>query len=161
MANNVLPENLRKEDGHGSVKINPTFVEVSNTDPIPVSGTFIVEFPDVQDVNVVSSVTLNVDTGLLQSLTDAELRASPVFTTDVYSEFYRIKNKRYSDAEEVRYDIPTNLAANSIYIGVADDGTLTADSVWTVIRVYFDANGSPNRERIRFNVAWDDRTLGW
>lgn len=75
--------------------------------------------------------------------------------------FYRITNKIIKDDEEVRYDIPTNLTGASIYIGVAADGTATSSALWTVVRYYFDANDNPNRARVRKNVVWTDRTLGW
>jgi hypothetical protein len=79
------------------------------------------------------------------------------------SEFSKILEKRFRDTEEVRYDIPVTAAlpGGSIYIGVAPDPSLTTDAVWTVVRFYFDANALPSRARIRKNVVWDDRTLGW
>lgn len=76
-------------------------------------------------------------------------------------EFNRIKMKRFKDTEEVRYDIPVDVANSDIYTGVAADGTLTSSASWTIIRTYFDANGNPTRERFRTGVAWDDRTSGW
>lgn len=89
----------------------------------------------------------------------------PVFFDDaapgLSTEFARIKDKRFKDTEESRYDIPADLTSASIYTGVAPDGTLTSAANWTIIRTYFDANGLPNRERIRTGVAWDSRTIGW
>lgn len=78
--------------------------------------------------------------------------------------FSRILEKRFSDLEEVRYDIPATKvlrANNSIYIGVAPDGTLTTDLAWDVVRFYFNASSVPERARIRKGIAWDDRTTGW
>lgn len=98
---------------------------------------------------------------------NSQLRASPLGVEDTYSEFWRIKNKRFSDTEEVRYEIVEAIVADkpvvqNIYTGVAPDGTATSSESWIVIRSYFNAiTGSPERERIRFNVAWDDRALGW
>lgn len=86
--------------------------------------------------------------------------SDPWPTTDV-SEFARINMKRFLDTEEARYDIPAVLASASIYTGVAADGTAEATATWTVTRTYFDASGNPNRQRIRFNVAWSSRTSGW
>ena len=79
------------------------------------------------------------------------------------SEFSRISEKRFLDTEEVRYDIPPQaaLANSSIYIGVALDGTDITESVWTVVRVYFNQVALPVRQRIRKNVKWSERTLGW
>lgn len=117
--------------------------------PVPISGT-------------VTATGTQTD-----ALTDTELRAAPVpisgtvTADDNASEFWRIKNKRYTDTEEVRYDIAADLANGDIYTGVATDGTATSSATWTIIRTYFDANGNPSRERIRFNVAWDSRTAGW
>lgn len=77
------------------------------------------------------------------------------------SEFTRINEKRIRDDEEVRYDIPNDLTNGNIYIGVSEDDTATSATSWTIVRYYFDANKKPNRSRIRFDVAWDDRTIGW
>lgn len=85
----------------------------------------------------------------------------PLPVDDEAAEFWRIKNKRFYDTEEVRYDIPATLTNQSIYTGVAPDGTATAATTWTIIRTYFDGNANPIRERIRFNVAWDNRSVGW
>jgi hypothetical protein len=63
--------------------------------------------------------------------------------------------------DEFRYDIPLNLVLGDIYIGTAPDSTATAASSWTVTRIYFDANGHPNRKRRRTEVAWDNRDAGW
>lgn len=88
---------------------------------------------------------------------DNVISVSPVSA----DEFSRIKNKEFADTEEVRYEIPASLVSASIYTGVAADGTATSAAAWTVIRSYFDANGNPERERIRASVVWDNRTSGW
>ncbi len=93
--------------------------------------------------------------------TDPVIEDGYSWMTDKAAEFWRIEQKRFSDTEEVRYDIPTTLTSASIYVGVAADSTATATASWTIIRTYFDSNGLPNRKRIRFNVAWDSRTAGW
>ena len=80
------------------------------------------------------------------------------------SEFSRILEKRFLDTEEVRYDIPPNntaLANGSIYIGIAADASATNSPVWTVVRFYFNAAARPIRARIRKDIQWDERTLGW
>lgn len=89
--------------------------------------------------------------------------SNDVLTDKFSSEFARLLEKRFLDTEEVRYDIPPDvaLANNSIYTGAAPDGALTSEPVWTVIRAYFNNAKLPERQRIRFNVAWDDRALGW
>lgn len=95
------------------------------------------------------------------------LETQPVTDADLLeqfsSEFSRIKENRFFDNEEVRYDIPPDiaLANNSIYTGVAVDGAATSDPVWTIVRVYFNSAKLPERSRIRFNVSWDSRTTGW
>jgi len=134
----------------------------------------------LEAVRALLAGTLLVDTGLVipatfplpsaqvatltpqtDALTDTELRAAQVPVTDEAAEFWRIKNRRFEDTEEVRYDIAADLVNGDIYAGVAPDGTSTATASWTVIRTYFDANGNPSRERIRTGVAWDSRTVGW
>lgn len=80
------------------------------------------------------------------------------------SSFARILEKRFSDLEEIRYDIPATkvlLANNSIYIGVAPDSTPTSDTLWDVVRFYFNAASVPERARIQKGISWDDRALGW
>lgn len=87
--------------------------------------------------------------------------------TQFDSDFSRILQKRYFDTEEVRSDIPVrnaeiNLLANgSIYVGVAPDGTPESTALWTIVRVYFNNDSLPVRQRIRKNVAWSSRTSGW
>lgn len=49
----------------------------------------------------------------------------------------------------------------TIYTGIAPDGTAESSAVWKIVRTYFDTNGKPTRERIRTNVAWDSRNVGW
>lgn len=105
---------------------------------------------------------------LVNAFGDLNLEATQIELLEQFSsEFSRISEKRWKDTEEVRFDIPlrnatVNLLRNgSIYIGVAPDGSLTSDPVWTVVRVYFNDNTLPFRQRIRTTVAWDDRALGW
>lgn len=76
---------------------------------------------------------------------------------DLPTEFWRIKNKRFRDNEEVRHDVPVSLINGSIYTAVNTDGTATSSATWTIIRVRFDSNENPSREQIRFNKSWDDR----
>lgn len=81
--------------------------------------------------------------------------------TEFDSSFTRIKEKRFQDTEEVRYDIPGTLANGQIYVGVAPDGTATSTASWDVVRTDFDANANPTRDRIQKGIAWDSRTTGW
>ena len=67
MANNVLPNNLRKEDGHGSNPSSPTFVtgdfltdEQLRASPVPVSGSFTTTPSGTQDVNITGSTEIEV-----------------------------------------------------------------------------------------------------
>lgn len=101
-------------------------------------------------------------------LGDVALEATQVqILGEINSTFSRILEKRFKDTEEVRYDIPlvnqeVNLLINgSIYIGVAPDGTPVASELWTIVRVYFNGVALPERARVRQNVRWDQRTLGW
>lgn len=103
-------------------------------------------------------ITLGADGAVEGDVCSA--RPMPISAIERY-EFARIKEKKYKDTEEVRYDIPASLISADIYVGVATDGTATASASWVVLRTYFDASGNPSRERIRTGVAWDNRTSGW
>jgi hypothetical protein len=72
-----------------------------------------------------------------------------------------LENYALMSSDEFRYDIPLNLVLGDIYIGTAPDSTPTASTAWTVTRIYFDANGHPNRKRRRTGVAWDNKAAGW
>lgn len=78
------------------------------------------------------------------------------------TEFARIKTKQFETGEEVRYDIPKDLSGNSIFVGVAEDGSPTDEAVWSIVRTAFDDHCNPVREQFRTEVTWDDRqTLDW
>lgn len=135
-------------------------------------ANFPSDYPDaavlakVEAVRALLAGTLTVGGTVAVSNFPASVEVSndsgnPLPITDNAPEFWRIKNKRFTSSEEVRYDIPASLISASIYTGVAADGTATSSAVWTVIRTYFDSLGNPSRERIRTNVAWDSRTAGW
>jgi len=79
----------------------------------------------------------------------------------VSSEFARINNEQFKDTEEVRYDIPASLILRDSFVGVASDGSDTAEGVWTVVKTTHDANGNKARSRVRTGVKWDFRTEGW
>lgn len=105
--------------------------------------------------------------GLKNAFGDLNLEVTQLEVLDqlkqVNGTFARILEKRFSDDEEVRYDIPlpASLISGSIYIGVALDNSSTADPVWTVVRFYFNSNRLPIRARIQKDIAWDNRTVGW
>lgn len=87
--------------------------------------------------------------------------AIPVTSDQFSSHFSRIKERRFLDTEEVRYDIPASLPNAAIYVGVAPAVSAVTAAVWSVVRTDFDGNGNPQRDRIRKNVQWDLRTVGW
>lgn len=74
--------------------------------------------------------------------------------------FYRIENKIFYTTEEVRYDIPTNLANASTYVGLSALGTSVNDASWVIVRTEFDGNQIPGRKQVAINISWTDRVAG-
>lgn len=75
--------------------------------------------------------------------------------------FPRILNQEPLDTEEMRKDTPLSLQDAYSYTGIAVAGSLTSASVWSVVRVSYDSNGSESRIQYRTPVAWDSRSSGW
>jgi hypothetical protein len=90
-----------------------------------------------------------------------DVSAASGLLTAGHSKFSRLLARQPSDGEEMRFAIPSDLANDDIYIGVAPDGTATSASDWDVVRVYCDGNANPKRARLREGIAWDQRGSGW
>jgi hypothetical protein len=114
----------------------------------------------LNSVDFSTQTTLEAARVLLASI-DADTTSQEILTAIGDGEFIRLKNKKFLDTEEVRYDIPAILTNGDIYVGINTDGASTTSATWTVGRTYFDANGNPSRDRFRLNVEWDSRTVGW
>ena len=76
-------------------------------------------------------------------------------------EFARIREGYLINNEEARFDKPISFAGSYQYAGVAPNGSLTSDPVWSIIRVSYDGSGRKIREQFRQGIAWDDRAVGW
>lgn len=94
---------------------------------------------------------------LLQPLTDAQLRASPVVVDSGETQFKRLLKFEPAAGMELRADE----TLTDRYHGTAVDGTPTTAASWGVVRFYKNAAGDVTRARYRTGVVWDDRTQGW
>lgn len=117
-----------------------------------------------QTVNIVEvfDMKMRLEASNGSSSTNVEMRSGSarggLYTSDA-SEHTRLLQRYVNDTDELRIDVePTS---SSYYIGVAADGSGTADAVWNIVRVYLSATRNPTRTRFRKRVAWDSRTVGW
>jgi hypothetical protein len=142
------------------INLNTDGIEVSidkidlNTDGLES------ELSTLNSVDFATQTTLEAVRVLLASI-DSNSTLQEILSAVGDGEFIRLKNKKFLDTEEVRYDIPAILTNGDIYVGINSDGASTAAPTWTVGRTYFDSNGNPSRDRFRINITWDSREVGW
>ena len=71
--------------------------------------------------------------------------------------FERILKQSPLDGEELRYDLAVSLPMGVDYVGLAADGSSTAQAVWSIVKVEYNGDGLLQRQRLHSNVAWDNR----
>lgn len=114
--------------------------------------------------NTIASNTAAIFTKLNQGITVSQ-GTTPWVTSGTFiissASFTRIKQRQFFDSEEIRYDIPTNLASGTIFIGVAASGTATSTAAWSVVRTSFTSESQPLRDQFRTGISWDARAAGF
>lgn len=66
-----------------------------------------------------------------------------------------------SPIRDALLDYAERTDGNPVYVGDAIPGTLTSSPGWNVLRLEYDVNNRLIRKRVRLNISWDNRTVGW
>lgn len=163
------PRNLRKDDFHvdetGAAKeislqsaLTVLAAIRDNTDDVEATLTGIgLNTDEIEQAlaDLFAELAQKLEAGEITGLATAARQDTIIARTPV-PDFKRVLKFEPIPGEEIRRDEQTS----DDYHGVAPDGSLITDAVWTVVRFYKTA-GKITRVRYRTGVAWDSRTAGW
>jgi hypothetical protein len=88
------------------------------------------------------------------------LKVTSGSTTEYF--FSRILTGNFHYDEQFKRDMPSSNFQNAFeYLGLALATALDTDATWAVVRVEYDAVGNEIAKRVRLNIEWAQRTIGW
>jgi hypothetical protein len=82
-------------------------------------------------------------------------------TADIEVEdFTRLLTCQFQGNEDVRMDKPSDYINGFEYTGLALSGSLTSDTVWSIVRFTW-INNRNIRAQYQSKMSWDNRSQGW
>lgn len=84
-----------------------------------------------------------------------------VLDNEELDEVYRQRVATVEMVFESRMDYDTRTDDQPVYVGRAYAGTATSADTWTVRKMTYDTKKRVTRIQVQFDIAWDDRTVGW